>query len=106
MKKIIMLLALLLIVILGCTEDDIASYASVLQKDYNLDLKLLRRLIRVETNRTKKAPIYDLDYDVQLNEAIKIINTENFSSLVRSTKTLKELQEAVVLEEDQKKTAE
>ena len=90
----------------GMTEDDIASYASVLQKDYNLDLKLLRRLIRVETNRTKKAPIYDLDYDVQLNEAIKIINTENFSSLVRSTKTLKELQEAVVLEEDQKKTAE
>ena len=88
------------------SEKDIADYAAVLQKEYNLDLRLLRRLIRVETNRTKKAPIYDLDYDVQLNEAIKIINTENFSSLVRSTKTLKELQEAVVLEEEQKKTAE
>ena len=49
------------------------SYASALQKEYNLDLRLLRRLIRVETRRTKKAMVYDLDYDVQLNEAIKVL---------------------------------
>ena len=35
-----------------------------------------------------------------MNEAIKIINTENFDSLVRSTKTLKQLQEEAVKEQD------
>ena len=82
------------------TDEDIAKYAVVLQKEYNLDLKLLRRLIRLETRKTKKSLVYDLDYDVQLNEAIKIINTENFDSLVRSTKTLKQLQEEAVKEQD------
>lgn len=82
------------------TDEDIAKYAVVLQKEYNLDLRLLRRLIRLETRKTKKSLVYDLDYDVQLNEAIKIINTENFDSLVRSTKTLKQLQEEAVKEQD------
>ena len=86
-------------------EKEIAEYASVLQKEYNLDLRLLRRLIRVETNRTKKAPLYDLDYDVQLNEAISIINKENFASLVSSTKTLKELQEEAGAEEEKKESS-
>ena len=84
------------------TEDDIAVYASKLQKEYGLDLRLLRRLIRVETRRTKKAMVYDLDYDVQLNEAIKIIKEEKFTSLVRSTKTLKQLQQEAE-DEDAKK---
>ena len=88
------------------TEDDIASYAATLQKTYNLDLRLLRRLIRLETMKTKKPLVYDLDYDVQLNEAIKIINEENFSSLVRSTLTLKELQEKAELEEKAKEDKE
>ena len=88
------------------TEDDIASYALVLQKEYNLDLRLLRRLIRVETRRTKKAMVYDLDYDVQLNEAIKVIKEEDFSKLVRSTKTLKELQAEVEKENLEKELAE
>ncbi|MCQ2610284.1 MAG: S41 family peptidase [Treponema sp.] len=87
------------------TENDIANYASVLQSTYNLDLRLLRRLIRVECNRTKKAPIYDLDYDVQLVEAINILREGNFKKLVRSTKTLKELQEIAEKEEAAKKDA-
>lgn len=88
------------------TEDDIAKYAATLQKQYNLDLKLLRRLVRLEVNKTKKPLVYDLDYDVQLNEAIKIIKEENFSSLVRSTLTLKELQEKAELEQKEKEKAE
>ena len=88
------------------TEDDIASYATKLQKEYGLDLRLLRRLIRVETRRTKKAMVYDLDYDVQLNEAIKIIREEKFSSLVRSTKTLKQLQQEAEDEEAKKQELE
>ena len=74
------------------TEDDIAAYAQELKKTYNMDIRLLRRLIRVETLRTKKAPVYDLDYDVQLVEALKIVKNPNFSSLVKSTKSLKQLQ--------------
>lgn len=77
----------------GMTEEDIAVYASALQKEFNLDLRLLRRLIRIEANRTKGKMIYDLDYDVQLNEAIRILREENFKALVKNTKTLKELQE-------------
>ena len=53
----------------------------------------MRKLIRNEVNRTKGTPLYDLDYDVQLNAAIDILENENFEKLVRSTKTLKELQE-------------
>lgn len=89
----------------GMTEKDISLYAAKLQKKYNLDQRFLRRLIRIETYRTKKAPVYDLDYDVQLNEAIKIINEGRFNSLVRSTKTLKQLQEAAQKEDVQKTEA-
>ena len=74
------------------TENDIAAYAQELKKTYNMDIRLLRRLIRVETLRTKKAPVYDLDYDVQLVEALKIVKNPKFESLVKSTKSLKQLQ--------------
>ena len=75
------------------SEDDIASYAKVLQKNYDLDLRLLRRLVRIEVGRTKDPRLYDLDFDVQLVEAMKILDQGNFNDLVKSTKTLKELQE-------------
>ena len=75
------------------SEDEIASYAKVLQKDYDLDLRLLRRLVRVEVGRTKDPRLYDLDFDVQLVEAMKILDQGNFKKLVKNTKTLKELQE-------------
>ena len=75
------------------TEGDIASYAELLRKDYDLDSRLLRRLVRIEVGRTKDPRLYDLDFDVQLVEAMKILDQGNFKSLVKSTKTLKELQE-------------
>jgi carboxyl-terminal processing protease len=53
----------------------------------------LRRLIRNELNRRTIAPIYDLEYDVQLQEAVKILREENFRALMQTTKTLKTLQE-------------
>lgn len=74
------------------TEADISSYAEELKKTYDMDIRLLRRLVRVETLRTKKAPVYDLDYDVQLVEALKIVKNPDFASLVKSTKSLKQLQ--------------
>lgn len=75
------------------TERDIASYAQTLSKTYALDQRLLRRLIRLRVSRLSGTALYDLDYDVQLNAALDILKKENFTTLMRSTKTLKELQE-------------
>jgi len=77
----------------GMTERDIASYALVLQKKYPLNAALLRRLIRVRVNRLKPAMLYDSDYDIQLNAALEILKSNDFKKLVRSAKTLKELQD-------------
>jgi carboxyl-terminal processing protease len=75
------------------TSAQIENFARSLQKEYSLDLSLLKRLIRNEQNRTTIAPVYDLEYDVQLQEALNILNNDNFRSLMQTTKTLKALQE-------------
>jgi carboxyl-terminal processing protease len=76
----------------GMTEKDIAAYAQTLQKTYPLDLRTLRRIVRLEVNRNVGTSLYDLDYDVQLNAALDILKKEDFNKLMKSTKTLKELQ--------------
>ena len=76
----------------GMSERDISAYAETLKKKYALESRVLRKIVRNEVERTKPSPLYDLDYDLQLNAALKIITTENFNSLVSTTKTLKELQ--------------
>ena len=76
------------------SEADIAAFAIELNKTYNLDLRLLRRLIRIRVWKTEPTHLYDLDYDIQLNAALDVLKNENdFYKLVKSTKTLKELQE-------------
>lgn len=83
------------------TEEEIASYAKELKKDYNLEERILRRLIRMRVNRYKSNVVYDLDFDIQLNAALDLLkNTKDFSSLVRSAKTLKQLQEEAKLAEE------
>ncbi|MCL2472642.1 MAG: S41 family peptidase [Treponema sp.] len=72
---------------------DVKAFAQALNKDYNLDTTLLQRLIRNEQNRTTIAPVYDLDYDVQLQEAVKILRQEDFKTLMQTSKTLKTLQD-------------
>ena len=84
-------------------EADIAAYAQTLQSTYNLELRLLRRLIKMQVNRTKPAELYDLDFDVQLQAALDIAADANFAALVKSAKTLKELQESA--SEEQKISA-
>ena len=75
------------------TEKDIEAYAKELNAKYHLEERLLRRLIRVQVQRTEPAALYDLDYDVQLTKALEIINSNQYSKLMKTTKTLKELQE-------------
>jgi carboxyl-terminal processing protease len=74
------------------SEEQISAYAKTLVKNYPLEERLLKRLIRQEQFRTKTSPLYDLDYDTQLQEALTLIGQRNFPDLVRSAETIKELQ--------------
>jgi len=71
----------------------VETFAKTLEKDYKIDLSLLKRLIRNEQNRTTIAPVYDLEYDVQLQEAVNILKSGEYRTLMQTTKTLRALQE-------------
>jgi carboxyl-terminal processing protease len=71
----------------------IETFAQTLEREYKLNLSLLKRLIRNELNRTSIAPVYDLEYDVQLQDAVNILQSGSYPALMRTTKTLKTLQE-------------
>lgn len=75
------------------TEDDIASYAKLLQETYStLELSFLRKFIRNEVYRTRTSLLYDLDYDIQLNAAVDLLNNKDVLQLTKGTKTLKQLE--------------
>lgn len=75
------------------SEADINVYAKELQKNYPLELRVLKKLISQEVHRTQIAPLVDMEYDIQLQEAVSIIRTEDFIELMKNTKTIKELQQ-------------
>jgi carboxyl-terminal processing protease len=81
-------------------KDLVNDFARQLGTEYHLDMALVSRLIRNEQNRTSIAPVYDLEYDVQLQEAVNILRGGNYGALMQTTKTLKALQEEAALEED------
>lgn len=83
----------------GMTENDIALFAEEVQKKYNLEVRLIRKLIRNEVERKTGTALYDLDYDIQLVEALRILKEEDFKTLVANTKTLKQLQDEAVAAE-------
>jgi carboxyl-terminal processing protease len=74
-------------------------FSRELAAEFDLDLSLLRRLVRDEQNRTIIAPIYDLEYDVQLQEAVNILRGGSFNALMKTTRTLRDLQEEAAEEE-------
>jgi carboxyl-terminal processing protease len=80
-------------------EAEIAAAAETLSKEYPLELRLLRRIIRVQLMSHQPTPLYDLDYDLQLNEAIKILQSGEYSTLIGKTKTLKQLQDEANVED-------
>ncbi|HAP55025.1 MAG TPA: peptidase S41, partial [Spirochaetaceae bacterium] len=49
------------------------------------------RLLRDELDRTKTAPIYDLEFDAQLNKAIETILGGDFNELLRNSRTLSQI---------------
>ncbi len=83
------------------TEKDIAAFGKTLHATYSeIDEASLRKLVRNEVNKTKPAMLYDLEYDIQLIEAIKILTAGDFSELMSKTKSLKQLQDEAALEEN------
>ncbi len=80
------------------SEQGIADYAKILAKDYALQENVLRRLIRM---KAYPDALYDLDFDVQLIEALNILDNPDFDKLVKDAKTLSELQDSVIIEEEQ-----
>ncbi|MDR1444107.1 MAG: S41 family peptidase [Treponema sp.] len=78
---------------------DIAGFAQTLRREYSLDVDVLRRLIRNEQIRKVIAPVYDLEYDIQLQEAVNILRNGSYPGLMRASKTLKTLQEEAAQEE-------
>lgn len=90
----------------GMSEFAIATYAKELQKSYKLDLRTLRKLVRNEVQRTQKSPLYDLDYDLQLNAALSILAEEDYNALMSQTKTLKQLETERLAKENQTAKAE
>jgi carboxyl-terminal processing protease len=81
-------------------SEAVSAFARELSGAYELDFSLLRRLVRNEQNRTSIAPVYDLEYDVQLREAVDILQQGNYGQLMGTTKTLRELQNETLLEDD------
>jgi len=80
--------------------ETINAFIRSLSAEFDLDIPLLKRLVREEQNRRSIGSIYDLEIDVQLNEAVKILREENFRVLMQTSKTLKTLQEEA-MEDDE-----
>jgi carboxyl-terminal processing protease len=78
---------------------EITAFAETLRREFGLDTQLLRRLIRNEQIRTVIAPIYDLEYDIQLQEAVNILRNGSYSGLMKTSKTLRVLQEEAAQDE-------
>jgi carboxyl-terminal processing protease len=82
------------------TVAETRAFALILNREFELDISLLIRLIRSEQNRRSTTPVFDLEYDVQLMEAVKILREEDFNALMRSTRTLRVLQEEAIQSEE------
>lgn len=82
------------------SEKEIDQLAQELYKTYPMEQRLLRRLIRLEADKVREPRLYDLDFDLQLNAALEVVQRQDFDRLVAGAKTLKELQEEAKLEEE------
>lgn len=77
------------------SEQEIANVAEEIAKTYPIDLRILRRLIRIQVQKGQNSTINDMDYDLQLKKAMEIVKNPDFETLVQNTKTLKQLQDEV-----------
>jgi carboxyl-terminal processing protease len=68
-----------------------ARAGELLRMGFDLPFDFVDRLLRDELERTKTAPIYDLEFDIQLNKAVDTIISEDFGELIRNSMTLSQI---------------
>ncbi|MCL1993714.1 MAG: S41 family peptidase [Spirochaetes bacterium] len=68
------------------------AFSNALSQEFDLPVSLIRRLVRNEQNRTVIAPVFDIEYDVQLIEALDILRSGIWPSLM-PTRSLRALQD-------------
>jgi len=64
------------------------AFAEMLAQKYKVPQWVLEKMIRDQAERTQPARIYDLEYDVQLQKALSLIESGEFPQLLSQTKTL------------------
>jgi len=58
-----------------------------------VDVRVLKKLVTQEYYRTRLSPMYDLEYDIQLKAAVDLLKAGAVPELLKSTKSVLELQE-------------
>lgn len=81
------------------TSREADALAAQLAKKWPVSLRVLKKLVTQEFYRTHISPLYDLDYDIQLSAAVEILAKEDVNKLLKTTKTVLELQEEAALGE-------
>jgi carboxyl-terminal processing protease len=64
---------------------------SLIVSGYDLPITYLDKMLRDELNRAKPAPVYDLEFDTQLNDAIRILLGTDFDSTLLNSKTISQV---------------
>jgi carboxyl-terminal processing protease len=88
----------------NATKAQTAAFIESLSSEYKIDQSWLKQLMRNEQNRTVTAPVYDLEYDIQLQEAVKILESGDYPELMKNAKTLKQLQDEASQEDAETET--
>jgi carboxyl-terminal processing protease len=70
------------------------AFAATLGKSYSLPERVLRILVKNQLDRTKTAPVYDLEFDSVLNAAIRLIDDPKYPDLLAEAKSVRDLVEA------------
>lgn len=84
----------------------IAREVKAILATYPLSQTLVSRLLRDEFNRTVIAPVYDLEYDIQLKAAVDLFGEDDWDEVLSGVKSLKQLQDEHLLEIEEEDIAD
>ncbi|HSV56153.1 MAG TPA: S41 family peptidase, partial [Magnetospirillaceae bacterium] len=77
----------------NATEEERRAFVrGLLGSGVRLPERLLNRLVRDEVQRTSIAPAFDLDYDIQLQEAVRILDGGRLPELLSISRAMRESQ--------------
>ncbi len=74
------------------SRNEMLEFAEKLEKKYDIPPHLLLPLIKSEYSRSHQAPVVDIEDDIQLKAAVRVLNTEDVKALCEKSKTLLQMQ--------------